>query len=196
MSVLIHFSDIPEVKSYIYSLINDENEDIRAGVYTILCSHIEFSHYIAEAIVREKDPYALNSLLWLVGEKMRTEDCLIAILQITTKFPNYTPILQALVHFEDMRAKAYLKQVFENNTNAANNFDTITPKIYAAWGLAKNGNKEAIQFLQTCMEKDDEHTFRASQALCDTFNWDFEWNRIFIENHRKEWTEKLNALTA
>lgn len=62
-------------------------------------------------------------------------------------------------------------------------------RVMAAWGLGKLGEQEAIAYLISMLDDPDREgptffepgeSLRAAQALCDIYQWPFEWNKTFV----------------
>lgn len=69
-------------------------------------------------------------------------------------------------------------------------------KVYAAWGLGKLQDPEAIEYLKKMLYDPDfvnsggyvpGESMRAAQAYCDIKGLHFEWNKSFVEARRDEW---------
>lgn len=62
-------------------------------------------------------------------------------------------------------------------------------RVIAAWGLGKLGDKTAIAYLIEMLDDPDERgpnfsnpgeSLRAAQAICDIYQWPFEWNKSYV----------------
>lgn len=109
---------------------------------------------------------------------------------------NNTGLLIALKRFDSSKARPYLHYVFQNH-------DEARSRVLAAWGLGRLGDSKAIQYLVKMLHDPDictDTSFepgqarRAAQALCDIFDWPFEWEEAAIEKTRELWNARSKKL--
>jgi hypothetical protein len=99
-------------------------------------------------------------------------------------------IAAALKSFASPEVAPYLRRWFASTTldNETGIFAKTTHnelRVFAAWGLVKQDDLKALKFLIKML--DDPHRdgpnfsdpgcgLRAAQALCDLYDWPFEWH--------------------
>jgi len=76
----------------------------------------------------------------------------------------------------------YLNEWFQTD-------ESKSTRVVAAWGLGKLGDEKAIAYLIHMLDDPDRRgptfsepgqSLRAAQALCDIYEWPFEWNKSYV----------------
>lgn len=93
-------------------------------------------------------------------------------------------LLQALSKFKSDKVKPFLQRAFE--TGSDDHY-----RVFAAWGLGRQGDRKAIEYLVSMLDDADEYPSlparRAAQALSDLFDWSLEWTLNAPVQAKKRW---------
>lgn len=117
---------------------------------------------------------------------LRTEDLLESLVALASTFgsePIPMALIQSLGNFRSQRARPFLQRVFESPSDQRD-------LVFAAWGLARLGDESAIRCLVELLDDPDEQgdsyfhpgeSLRAAQALCDVYEWPFDWDKSYVQ---------------
>jgi hypothetical protein len=134
---------------------------------------------------KEKDPDCKGALISSLST-LKSESSFPIFLELshTAKENDYWRLTWAFKNYAKIEGKYFLQKVFN---------DKLSPKsekVVAAWGLVKIGEKSYYEYLLKMLRDPDIETrtsyspgesMRAAQAICDINNWDFIWNKDFVD---------------
>ncbi len=131
-------------------------------------------------------------------------------------------VVSALTRYGREEGRPYLRRVFERplpetpsvseivNVNRARATDKVdkwsaskSDKVFAAWGLAKLGELDAVEFLGEMLDDPDVvgpncchhgESMRAAQALADVYNVPFEWSKDDVPFVRQWWAKNKDRI--
>jgi hypothetical protein len=195
--VLADLADLPEVAGRFECWLLDDDLAWRAEVIYLVGRRglARFASLLNDALNGNADElcqaYAITA-----AEELRAEANLPALLRLagdSALDPLFRRLLPALTAYADPRCRAALERFFLPDQPKA-------VRVFAAWGLGKLGDEDAIRYLAEMLDDPEVRTptsydpgesLRAAQALCDVRGWPFEWGRDGVERTRRRWLRSL-----
>jgi HEAT repeat protein len=188
---LSEWTDVPEVIGRIEDWLNESNPEWRnCLIQTIALRRLyRLGPHLADLIEHDPDEFCQDSAIHAAG-KLRDMQCLPVILRLAQQCDPklHWRLTETLSHYATVECVPFLKARFEDIN------ERKSTRVFAAWGLAKRGDKFAVAFLIEMLDDPDQRgpnyshhgeSIRAAQALCDLFGWPFEWNRNYVAETKK-----------
>lgn len=195
--LLAGLDDMPEVGDRFASWLMDADLAWRAEVIALVGRRglTRFAHLLNDALDGNADDlcqaYAITA-----AEELRAEANLPNLLQVASDpvfDPLFRRLLPALSAYANPRCRPALERFFRPD-------QPKEVRVFAAWGLGKLGDEEAVGYLAEMLDDPEVRTptsydpgesRRAAQALCDIRGWPFEWSRDGVERTRRRWLRSL-----
>jgi len=195
--LLAEFAYFPEVSSRIGEEFNNPDPKWRGFIAQIVrLRHLEsLAPNLSLMIEADPDTQCRIHAIGAAGH-LRSPCNLPILLKLAESPPKEVQwaLTVALKEYAPASARRYFENLFQNPKTDK------SLRVIAAWGLAKLGDNDSLQYLAELLFDPDITTptsfthgqsFRAAQAICDLKKWHFEWNRTFIHKHREEWKKLL-----
>jgi HEAT repeats len=184
--VLSELTDVPEVVGRIGQWLNDPDPQWRSClIQTVEHSGLkQFGPLLNGIIEKDPDPFCRDAAIHAAGA-LRAEDTLPALLRLAEcgEYEQTRRLAWALKDFGTEECRPYLKKWFEDSGQ------TKEVRVIAAWGLGKLGDSRARAYLIRMLDDPDTkgpnffkpgESLRAAQALCDLYEWPFEWGKSYV----------------
>jgi HEAT repeat protein len=197
--LLAEMADLPEVANRFESWLRDADLGWRAEVIVLVGRRglARFAPLLNDALDGNADDlcraYAITA-----AEELRVEANLPALLRLAgdpALDPLFRRMLPALTAYADPRCRPALKRFFRPD-------QPREVRVFAAWGLGKLGDEEAIRYLAAMLDDPEVRTptsydpgesLRAAQGLCDIRGWPFAWGREGVARTRRRWLRSLKG---
>ena len=183
--IISELTDVPEVVDRIGEWLRDPEPQSRSWlIQTIEYSGLkQFAPLLNDIIESDPDAFCRGVAIHAAGA-LKAHENLPTLLRLAERgeYDQTWHLASALTDYATEECRPYLKQWFEG----AESKDT---RVFAAWGLGKLGEKEAIAYLISMLDDPDHkgptffepgESLRAAQALCDIYQWPFEWNKSYV----------------
>jgi HEAT repeat protein len=191
--LLADLADLPEVAARFEGWLRDPDLAWRAEVIELVGERKldRFAHLLNDALDGNADDHC-RAYAITAAEELRAEVNLPALLRLADKpaaAPLFRRVLPALTAYTDPRCRPVLERFFRPGRPKE-------VRIFAAWGLGKLGDEEAIRYLAEMLDDppvqkpgcyDPGESLRAAQALCDIHGWPFDWSSEWVERTRRRW---------
>ena len=209
--LLSTWTDIPEALHRIGEWLTDSDPDWRSWLIQIVAEKrlFQFAPTLKNVIEDDSDEFCRGMAIHAAGV-LRSDECLPAILRLAERNhgsfisrlvrtlrpndPSLTSRLAiALSSYAAEECRPHLQKWFDDKSQEK------SIRVLAAWGLGKLRDKRAVEYLISMLDDPDEEgpgyftpgeSIRAAQAVCDIFNWSFEWNKSYVAATKK----RLNQL--
>ncbi len=191
--LLTQLTDVDEAINRIGQSLHDPDPEWRNLVVQIvgLKRLVQFADPLNELILSDPDRFIRMVAIHAAGS-LKSEKNLQALLTMAKENPADLRhfILWALKEFAEESCRPFLVATFHNAASEKEH------RVIAAWGLAKLGDRTAIEYLVQMLDDPDIHhnrgfapgvSLRAAQALCDVHGWPFEWHKDWVEKTRERW---------
>lgn len=99
-----------------------------------------------------------------------------------------TSLVIAMSKFNSHDVAPFLQRVLRSCTEER-------AQVFAAWGLARLGEQEAIEYLVQKLDEPDSssESRRAAQALSDLYGWNLELTAKSPQRAKKLWHSQMNS---
>ena len=197
--LLSEWTDAPAVVDRIGEWINDPDPKWRSWLIQTVAQDglTQFAPHLSDVIENDPDEFCRDMAIYAVG-KLRAYECLPALLRLADQNdPNLTwRLATALASYATEECRPRLRQWFDDSSQEK------STKIFAAWGLGKLGDQEAIDYLIRMLDDPDERgdtyftpgeSIRAAQAVCDIRGWAFEWHVSTVEKTKNRVLNSRNG---
>jgi hypothetical protein len=185
--LLSEWTDVPAVVDRIGEWINDPDPQWRNWlIQTVAQDGLkQFSPHLKDIIEHDPDEVVRDVAIYAAG-KLRAVECLPALLRLADQNdPTLTwRLATALKSYATEDCRYRLRKWFDDSALEK------STRIFAAWGLGKLGDQDAIDYLIGMLDDPDEcgdtffnpgESIRAAQAVCDIRGWEFEWHALTVE---------------
>ena len=143
----------------------------------------QYAPFLNEIIENDPDPFCRSIAVHAAGT-LKAEENLPTLLRLAQRddYAETWRLVWALKDHATEECRPYLKEWFKDD-------ESKSTRVIAAWGLGKLGDKNAIAYLIHMLDDPDRRgptfsepgeSLRAAQALCDIFEWPFEWNKSYV----------------
>jgi hypothetical protein len=218
INVLSELIDVPGVVDRLSGELKNPDWRVRHWVLDTIGFHnlVQLAPLLNKVILEDPDNFCRSGAINLAGA-FRQDVNFPVILSVVGERGLESALVHALTDYGREEGRPFLRLVFErpvgerpapaefedtNNPEALRKCgewsDRKCAKLWAAWGLAKLGDVEAIQHLGE-MLYDPEYrgrlscywgeSRRAAQAIADVFGLPFEWSPEGADHIRKWWQE-------
>lgn len=183
--ILSELTDMPEVVERIGEWLREPDAQIRSWlIQTVEYWRLkQYAPFLNEIIMSDPDPFCRGIAIHAAGT-LKAEENLPTLLRLAERgdYDQTWRIVWALKDYATEECRPYLKEWFKDD-------ESKSTRVIAAWGLGKLGDKEAIAYLISMLDDPDRRgptfsepgeSLRAAQALCDIYNWHFEWNKSYV----------------
>ena len=182
--ILSELTDVPEVVDRIGEWLHDPDPGVRAWlIQTVAHARLkQFAPFLNEIMENDTDKFCRGVAIHAAGT-LKADENLPTLLRLAERSEGETWRLAfALTDYATEQCRPYLTEWFKNA-------DSVSTRVIAAWGLGKLGDKTAIAYLIRMLDDPDEsgptfsrpgESIRAAQALCDIYQWPFEWNKSYV----------------
>ncbi len=202
---LMEFMDNDRVQDRVAEIFGLLDSDARCGlIQSIGLGEVaRLEPILAMTIRSDPDPRCRSEAIRVAGV-LKSEQCWPLVLELAES--SHPDLEGTLKDYGRIEGEPYLRRVFESDGAWASPADDYPPspmreemirsgrrhrKIFAAWGLAKFGDRTAVKFLGEALSIDD-CSFRAAQGLADVFELPFEWHSTYRDQVRV-WWRKIRA---
>lgn len=195
--LLAELVNFPEVVERFECWLKDADLAWRAEVIALVGRKglARFAPLLNDALNDNADDLCRAYAITAAGE-LRSEDNLPALLRLAGN-PAFDPLfrrmLPALTAYAHPLCRPALERFFRPDQPKG-------VRVFAAWGLGKLGDEEAIRYLAEMLDDPEVRTptsfdpgesRRAAQALSDVFGWSFAWSSDGVERTRRRWLRSL-----
>ncbi len=188
-SLLAECQQSERVDNWITASLTHPDTDRRNWMIQIVGNNklVRFAEFIARIV--ETDEQCRWFAVIAAGE-LQTETCCDSLVSLADSFGQEAipaSLIIALSRFSSPRVTPHLERVFRSPTEERE-------QVFAAWGLARQGHQEAIEYLDRKLDEPDSSSGsrRAAQALSDLFGWDFQWTPEAARKAKERWEESLH----
>jgi len=144
----------------------------------------QFAPLLNDIIERDPEPFCREIAIHAAGS-LRQKENLPTLFRLADRneYDLNWRLAAALMRYATEDCRPYLRRWFED---AAQEKST---RVFAAWGLGKLGDQNALDYLVAMLHDPDIYTpnsfepgesIRAAQATCDIHGWPFEWNKAYV----------------
>jgi len=134
---------------------------------------------------KESDPDCKGALI-STSSTLKSESSFPIFLELSlnAQEKDYWRLAWAFKNYAKDEGRPFLQKVFNDKQSGK------SEKVVAAWGLVKIGERSYYDYLLKMLYDPDIETstsyspgesIRAAQAICDINNWDFVWNKDFVD---------------
>ena len=183
--ILSELTDVPEVVDRIGEWLRDPDPQIRSWlIQTVMYWRLkQYAPFLNDIIENDPDPFCRDVAIHAAGT-LKADENLPTLLRLAER-GHHDPswrLAWALKDYATEDCRPYLNEWFKTDKPKST-------RVMAAWGLGKLGDKEAIAYLIHMLDDPDRRgptlyepgeSLRAAQALCDIYEWPFEWNKSYI----------------
>ena len=183
--ILSELTDVPEVVDRIGAWLRDPDPETRSWlIQTIGRARLkQFAPLLNDIIENDPDSFCRDMAMHTAG-RLKADENLSTLLRLADRRdPEQTwRLAWQLKEYATEACRPYLKEWFEGD-------EPKSTRVIAAWGLAKLGDENAIAYLARMLDDPDlrgpnfsepGQSIRAAQALCDIYEWPFEWNKSSV----------------
>lgn len=150
---------------------------------------VRFAEEIVHAIQSDD-----QSRWWAVSAAglLGVDECLDSLVALADSFgekPIPMALIQSLAKYDSPTTAPHLQRVLDSHQDEQE-------RVFAAWGLARQDHKQAIDYLVRKLDEDDgKHpsleSRRAAQALSDIFGWELEWSPEAPREAKERWAAQV-----
>ena len=183
--ILSELTDMPEVVQRIGEWLRDPDDQIRSWlIQTVGYWRLkQYAPFLNEIIESDPDPFCRGVAIHAAGT-LKAEENLPTLLRLAQRgdYDETWRLVCALKDYATEECRPYLQKWFKDD-------ESKSTRVIAAWGLGKLGDKSAIAYLIRMLDDPDRRgptfsepgeSLRAAQALCDLYEWPFEWNKSYV----------------
>lgn len=183
--ILSGLADVPEVADRVGELLRDPDPQVRSWfIQTVEQAGLkQFAPYLNDVMESDPDPFCRGVAIHAAGT-LKADENLPVLLRLAERRDDEETwrLVWALKDYATEECRPYLEAWFKNH-------DSESDRVIAAWGLGKLGDKTAIAYLVRMLDDPDEYgptysdpgqSLRAAQALCDIYQWPFEWDKSYV----------------
>ena len=183
--ILSALTDVPDVADRIGEWLRDPDPQVRSWlIQTVGQAGLkQFAPFLNEIMENDPDPFCRGVAIHTAGT-LKADENLPALLRLAERRDDEETwrLIYALQNYATEECRPYLEEWFKNQ-------DSESDRVVAAWGLGKLGDQAAIAYLIRMLDDPDEHgpthsnpgeSIRAAQALCDIYQWPFEWDKSYV----------------
>ena len=183
--ILSELTDMPEVVERIGEWLRDPDAEIRSWlIQTVEYWRLkQYAPFLNETIESDPDPFCRGVAIHAAGT-LKAEENLPTLLRLAQRgdYDETWRLVWALKDYATEECRPYLEEWFKED-------ESKSTRVIAAWGLGKLGDKDAIAYLISMLDDPDRRgptfsepgeSLRAAQALCDIYEWPFEWNTSYV----------------
>lgn len=184
-SVMGRCSQSPQVDEWIIAALGNPDGERREWIVQVIGAERlrRFAPEI-DRIIRDEDSSVRDFAIIAAGELGADSNCDTLVSYAKALGDREIPmnLLQALAKFASDQTTPFLRRVFEAGADDRH-------RVYAAWGLGRQGDRKAVEYLASMLVDPDRagpsffdpgESRRAAQALCDIFDWPFEWDDSYV----------------
>jgi HEAT repeat protein len=191
--ILAELVDLPDVADRFSRWLQDDDLSWRAEMIAFIGDKglAQFAPLLNDALAGKADDHCQAYAITAAGE-LRSEANLPALLKLAGD-PAFDPLfrrmLWALRDYVHPLCRPALERFFQADRPKE-------VRVFAAWGLGKLGDEEAVRYLvgmlddpavRTPTSSNPGQSLRAAQALCDIHGWPFQWNSSWVARTRRRW---------
>lgn len=175
----------PQVDEWITAALNDPEGERREWIVQVIGNErlVRFAPHI-NRIISDDESSVRQFAIIAAGNLCTDSNCDTLVSFAGSLGDREIPmnLLQSLSKFKSDKTTPFLRRVFEAGADDRH-------RVYAAWGLGRQGDRRAVEYLVSMLGDPDREgpTFfdpgesrRAAQALCDIFDWPFEWDESYV----------------
>jgi hypothetical protein len=191
--LLAGLADLPEVAERFEGWLLDADLSWRAKVIALVGRRglAQFAPLLNDALEGNADDDCQADAITAAGE-LKAEANLPALLKLAgdRAFDSwFRRLLPALTAYANPLCRPALQRFFRPGRRKE-------VRVFAAWGLGKLGDEEALLYLagmlddpavETPTSFDPGESLRAAQALCDIHGWPFDWDRSWVARTKRRW---------
>jgi len=184
--ILSELAEIPEAIDRIGEWLKEPDPQWKLSLIQTVENHglEQYASLLNDIIESDPDPFCRDAAIHAAGALKAVEN-LPVLLRLADRGEYEQPwrLAWALKDYATEGCRPYLKKWFEDDGQ------TKSTRVIAAWGLGKLGDNEAIANLIRMLADPDcrgpnfsepGESIRAAQALCDIYNWPFEWDKSYV----------------
>lgn len=184
--LLSELTDVPEVVERIGQWLHDPDRQWRSWlIQTVENARLkQYAPLLNSIIENDPDPFCRDAAIHAAGA-LGVEENLPALLRLAegSEYDQTWRLAWALKDYATEECRPHLKRWFEDSGQDKQS------RVIAAWGLGKLGDKQAVTYLIGMLDDPDRRgenflapgeSIRAAQALCDIYEWPFEWNKSYV----------------
>ncbi len=184
--LLSELTDVPEVVERIGQWLNDPDPQWRSWlIQTVGNAGLkQYAPLLNGIIENDPDPFCRYVAIHAAGA-LRAAENLPVLLRLAEGGDDDQTwgLACALMEYATEDCRVHLKRWIEDSSQDKQ------VRVIAAWGLGKLGDKQAVTYLIHMLDDPDHRgenffapgvSIRAAQALCDIYEWPFEWNKSYV----------------
>jgi hypothetical protein len=153
-----------------------EDQDAERRIWIVQVIGLERLTRFAPQVNRmiEEDPDCREFAIIAAGNMRLRSNCDMLVSYANSLGAQDIPmnLLQSLSKFKSEKTKPFLQRAFECGSEEHY-------RVFAAWGLGRHGDRNAIEYLVKMLDVENDGPSlaarRAAQALSDLFDWKLEW---------------------
>jgi hypothetical protein len=221
VNVLCGLTDLPEAVSRLFAELSSPDWRVRDWVLQNIPKSAwpNLTSELNRIMLHDPDEMCQRTAIG-IASSLRLSACFSTVLALAES--GFPYVNSALQEYGREEGRPYLRRMFESpvdpnpkwlrereftGTMYARERDEWLgrkgSKVIAAWGLAKLGDREALEYLGQMLYDPDfqgptfgfwGHSLRAAQALADLFDLPFEWNADYVEPIRRWWEQNKDRL--
>ena len=185
-SVLGRCRQAPQIDEWIIAALSDPDAERRDWMVQVIGKErlVRFAPQINRII--EEDSDCRDFAIIAAGELGDHSNCDSLVSYANSLGPRDIPmnLLQSLSKFRVEKTMPFLRRAFESGSE-----DHY--RVFAAWGLGRHGDRNAIEYLVKMLDDGIDGPSlaarRAAQALSDLFDWQLEWTPDAPAQAKERW---------
>jgi hypothetical protein len=183
--ILSELTDVPEVVDRIGEWLRDPDPQIRSWlIQTVMYWRLkQYAPFLNDIIESDPDPFCRDIAIHAAGT-LKADENLPTLLRLAERRDHDLNwrLASALKDYATEDCRPYLNEWFQTD-------ESKSTRVIAAWGLGKLGDEKAIAYLIHMLDDPDRRgptfsepgqSLKAAQALCDIYEWPFEWNKSYV----------------
>lgn len=198
IEVLSYLADLPAAAERVGRALNDPDPEVRATAAQAVGNHKLTQYASLLNPLMTADPDSFVRICAITSAGAMKEPVNFPVLLSLGDVPG---VLPALAGYGQPAARSFFEKIFQDSTR------NRTDLVFAAWGLAKLGDRQAHAYLVTMLDdppstthedgvtvQDPGVSLRAAEALCEVHGWDCNTPPIDIENLVPRVKERIRQL--
>lgn len=196
--VLSYLADLPEAAERVGQALRDPDPEVRATAAQTVGNYklTQFAASLNPMMAADPDAFARTCAIASAGAMKEPVN-----LPVLLSLGDAPGVLRALAGYGHPDTRPFLEKIFQDSTR------NRTDLVFAAWGLAKMGDRKAHAYLVTMLDDPPSTThensvtvhdpgvsLRAAEALCDVHGWDCDTPPIDVENLVPRVKERIQQL--
>jgi HEAT repeat protein len=195
--ILSELTDVPEVVERIGQWLSDPDPGVRSWlIQTVKLRRLkQYAPFLNDIIENDPDSFCRERAIHAAGT-LKADENLPTLLRLAERGdPDLIwRLAWALKDYATEECRPYLNEWFKTNEGKST-------RVISAWGLGKLGQEDAIAYLIRMLDDPDVRganfsepgvSIRAAQALCDIYQWPFEWNKSYVAITKARVKSELN----